>query len=283
MNKILVVAITLTVGVILVGAVLSPVISDANKTLEADEAVQSNIENRMSKVDSFTIGWDSTNKVISVNGTTYPDMPSGKVLLVSDKMMIRSTSLNNVISLGIWAEGEASDSISNASKDITISLTDGDISFVHGSPAVTDTFTASYAYVYDENGDYAATQEGYTTSVKVNTGDNVVIFQNGAWWKKTYTPAVIVASPETITSTTVEYAASATTGTETDLTVEFEASDFDELTLVSCSPTVLSVIAPYEYTAYESNAYSELLNPIVLIVIVAILMVAVGAIMIRRE
>lgn len=283
MNKLIVTAITLVVGVILVGSLLSPVLSDAAKSLEASEEIQQNIENRMSKVDSFTVAWDSTNKVISVNGTDYPDMPSGKVILVSDKMMIRSTTLNQVVSLGIWAEGKASDSISNASKDITITLTDGEISFVHGSPAVTDTFSASYAYVYDESGSYAATQEGYTTSVKVNTGDNVVIFQNGAWWKKTYTPAVITASPGSLTSSTVEYAALATSGTETDLTVEFEASDYDELTLISCTPNVLSVIAPYKYTAYESSPYSGLLNPIVLIVIVGLLLSAVGIIAIRRE
>lgn len=278
--------VTLALSIILVATLLSPIIADASKSMESVETDQPNIQNRMSPATSFVLEQDSSDYSVTLDGVELADLPTKTCLVVTDKVLVRATVVNSnttsKATMGIWAEGLSSGTISGINNDISLTLADGTLTLVYGADSTTETFSVAYAYVYDPAGEYAAVKEGYVTSAKLNEGDNVLLFQNGGWWATTYVPVSIAVAAGDVSGTTESYSAGATTGTSASITATFDAGDYDELTLSACSPTINTALVPVTYTDYESNAYGALLGATLTLVVVGLVIAAVAAIFSRR-
>lgn len=279
-TNILTLVITLTLGVILVGSLLAPTISDATQSMEKVERDQANIMNLMSETSEFTLTFDHSTRAITLNDVALENLTDKETLLVSDKVCVKKATVLSAPSLVIWADGLESETISGINKDISISLSSGTLTFTNGD--YTETYTTTFAYIYDKSGDYAAIKDNYTNAVKVNDGDKVVLFNNMGWWANSYAPVVVTATSGEVTGAITEYAANGTTGTAVDLTATFATGSFDNLTITSTQPT-LQAIAPATYTDYESNGYGALFGAMPILVIISLVLVGVSAITTRKD
>lgn len=279
-NKLVSLVITLTIGVILAGTLLAPAISDATQSMEKVEREQSNIMNLMSETSEFTLTFDHSTRAITLNDVALENLTDHEILVVTDKVCVEKASIGSAPSLTIWADGLESLTISGVTKDTSISLSNGTLTFTNGDD--TETYTTTFAYIYDKSGDYAAIKDNYTNAVKVNDGDKVVLFDNGGWYAKSYAPVVVTATSGEVSGTIDEYASNATTSTEVDLAVTFTAGSFDNLTITSTQPT-LQAIAPATYTDYENHGYGALFGAMLVLVIVSLVLAAVTAVARRNN
>lgn len=279
-TNILTLVITLALGVILVGSLLAPTISDATQSMEKVERDQANIVNLMSETSELTLTFDHSTRAIALNDVALENLTDHEILLVSDKVCVEKVTILSGPSLQIWADGLESLTISGVNYDTSIALSGGTLTFTNGS--TTETYTTTFAYIYDKSGDYAAIKDGYTNAVKVNDGDKVVLYDNGGWYAISYAPVVVTATSGEVTGTITEYAVNGTTGTAVDLTATFATGSFDNLTITSTQPT-LQAIAPATYTDYESNGYGALLGAMPILVIISLVLVGVSAITTRKD
>lgn len=281
-NNLASLTVSIIVGIIIVGCVLMPVINDATQSTEKIERDQANIMNLMNETSEFTLTFDHSTRAITLNDVALENLTDHEILVVTDKVCVEKATINNGASLTIWADGLESLTISGVNKDTSISLSSGTLTFTNGDD--TETYTTTFAYIYDKSGDYAAIKDNYTNAVKVNDGDKVVLFDNGGWYAKSYVPVVITATSGEVSGTITEYAANGTTGTAVDLTVTFKAGSFDNLTITNTQPT-LQAIAPATYTDYENNIsnYGTLLGIIPILVIIGLVLAGATAIITRKD
>ena len=288
-TNILALAITLTVGIILAGSILVPVLDDASQGFEATEKTQANITSYLDETEKFTLFQDHTDYTVSLDGEPLT-LAASTPVLVTDKVMIMalvvSSSVTTNPTMGVWAEGIAPLAVSGLNWDITITLEDGTLSITYGSPATTATFDVEYAYILspDNSGDFAVMPAAYVTSTQLNVGDSMVFFNNGGWWGTSTAPIKVTAADGTVTASGKSYAYDdQTTGTDVTLTLDFETEKYDNLILDSSSPSGLLAVVPATFTAYESNEYSALLGAIPILVIISLLLLGVGAITLNRR
>lgn len=273
--------VTLTIGIILAGSLLAPVLSEATQSMEKVERDQANIMNLMSESSEFELTFDHSTRAITLNDVALENLADGEVLLVSDSVCVRKATILSGPSLTIWADGLESLTISGVNNDTSIVLSNGTLIFSNGD--TTGTYTTTFAYIYDKSGDNAAIKNNYTNAVKVNDGDKVVLYNNGGWVAKTYAPAVVTAASGEVSGTIAEYEADATTGTAVDLTVTFASGgSFDNLTIASTQPT-LQAIAPATYTDYENHGYGALFGAMLVLVIIGLVLTGVNAIATRKD
>jgi len=286
-TKLLTLVVTLTIGIILAGSLLAPTISNASQDFEAKDVTQSNGLYYLNETKACTFEQDHTDYSVTLNGEVIT-LTGGEHLLITDKVIISAivvaSSVTTKATMGIWAEGLNSTTISALSTDITVKLENGTVTLTYGSPATTVTYDVTYAYLYSpDEGDYCVLNATYMTAAHLNTGDIVTLYNNRGWWGVTYAPVQVTANEGTTSVTTKTYAAGSTTATDVDISVNFTDVKYDELIMDSVDNTNVYALVPSSYTAYEANEYSALLSAIPILVIVSLVLVAVGAIALKNR
>lgn len=292
-TNILTLVITLAVGIILAGSLLGPVISDAQNTIgpeitmtnessfvlkEADSGdVLKNVRTTVDETRTDT--WTFNNTAIvgpSSGGTNWT------VGIMSDSVYMQINAADNA-SAGSWLYMDGTETY-HYFGSITVTFTDTEIQIDTGTASTSANVGYTWAYVicpYDE-GEYIAPSLGGTGYVSkatdvllcgfYSTGelDTMYYYHNGQNYVSTEGYSMVTNVDLTLHEGTTDIYDATVSATVTDGT---DSETF----------TPFRIFVPYEVTGHEAGGASyTLLGAIPIIVIVAILMVAVGAIAYRR-
>lgn len=306
-NKLLQVVLAITVGIVLLGGLLTPVISDASTT---EKTFTNEGFFRMTEISSddegtTTITWDYTTPyVFTINGVdvTLPfGNTSGNIfpytIFATDGWGLRFTASNggNNIDLNLYGSGSSSSLLWYATTTdqdtATITLNSGTASFQkNDSTVVTQSYTS--VFLPDDKGEFTlkkGTEPAYMNkdsliystgrtsatfgqnafAININLSGNI---ENGAT-ATILAPSGFTASEVTIASTEVDG--------YIDL-YEFDKATFDitqDSTSITAGAVYSQVIVPYQVTAELSQHLDAseigLLAVIPVLMIVAFLVFAV--------
>lgn len=290
--------ITLVVGVILTGALLGPVIGDATETertftndgymrytsLESTAENETTIEWDHSTPDILTIGEETIDLTVFDRETS---------ILFGDDWSLRFLASGDFQYIGN-ANADYLFVSKSGTDDLNITLNSGDVTLASGTQTKTNTYTTAYypdnegamimkkanesAYLLKESSIISANgitnvpggSVGIRFTGTINDGFNFTYYRNAGGWSE----ANVVAHYEEITK-------------YTDL-VSLSNITFD---LVPESGTEVGAtysyfLIPYEVTAQVAEPLDSgsiaIMKAIPIMVIVALLMLAVGAIAYRR-
>ena len=299
--------ITLVVGVILTGALLGPVISDATKTTETFENDGYFTMSEINADTDITITWDHTKPtVFTVDDTDYEiNVPVNRLVSIvgTDSMIIRYVSSTDGSTNRVQAyssQGFIQAGVSTGT-DMVIELTNDTITVTVGTTVKTISITEGY-YI-DPDGSWVMKKSDETAYIHKN--DSVMIFAGitnmgegngdvGVYGVGTINDGMgldVVPtsnSTPTVTFGDVTFNYNAVNGYN-DL-VSLSDCNFD-ITLSGTPDTTVSAtysyfIVPAQVTAELSHHLTpgqiSLMGAIPVMVIVALLMAAVGAIALRR-
>ena len=313
-NKLIPIVLTLVVGIILAGSMLVPVISDAQTSLTKTDNVNAaeTYNHTMDLIsDNVTITIDYTNggseiavaigdtvKELDVSTTTTPRsllFYSDVCILFVDRVADANSPVYCIESTGYVGN------LSRATSVFTY-----DYSTKEASLTVNDelTFTdevEKFAYVYTaESGKFGFFDVNKNPTV--NKDASIEVLSMGGWWAKTIASCSATGTQWYNSGTTAieglviapanpvsEYAANISgnwtdngngtyTRTNSSLTVLYNDGEEDQ----SITQTSV-VIAPISYVSYETNASSTLIGVIPILVIVALVMGAIGMVVVGRN
>lgn len=298
--------ITLVVGVILTGALLGPVVNDATKTEETFTNEGYYNVSKLESTDDYTMVWSPDNPYqVVINGTDTVSLSKvpqyGAVTVVgSDEFCVRF--LNTPDNPRIQVYGNMTWGFGSSSgTTFTASLSDGTLTLKNeADPAYSVSNTApEKLYAISNDGEYVL-KNGKTPAYML--GDSSLIVLCGITEATIATPGVYadgtidggldftlfrpsaqsetaVFSNESITAETVE----GYVGLKSLEKIEFDVT----LNEGTVEPTYTYFIVPAKVTAELSDHLTpgqiSLIGAIPVMVIVALLMAAVGAIAIRRN
>lgn len=276
-TNVLTLVITMVVAVILAGSILMPIISDAQKTI-GPQVTYTNEDNSSSgyhygPVDSIHLVIDENGA--SINDTIIKRASNPIVLFESDNI---SVNLPNTGSTATMEAYYNNDTIGGDIYGGTLDLTaeNGEITAVFG--ANTLTFTYTWLITITENGEYINHQVGgniyYTDPTNMiicggvySTGENDTYY---SWYNG-------------IATDNGEYDISLNpNGTLVSGTTDVYQSSLPRIVIGDEDFTPFRMLIKEEVVGHERGAGYALLGAIPIMVIVAILMVAVGAIAYRR-
>lgn len=300
-TNILTLVITLVIGIILAGSLLAPVISDAQKTIGPEVTLTNDSDIVLREIEDGDV-FKLTSTVVSGSKTdvwTINDAPiagiNGSALgwnvgLISDAMYVQVMASGNPSSGSVLMMDSTTGEkqyISRATTDGTYvwswTFSDGELTYIdrYGT-TVTAQYTWGYvACPFEEGEYYSAEASGSGVCKSVNdlilcgaytTGalDTAYAYYNGQTYAANtdYTMSVD-AQTELHAGTTDIY----------DITVSVNMTDGTNTETF----TPFRIFLPYEVTGHEAGGASyALVGAIPIMVIVALLMVAVGAIAYRR-
>ena len=304
--------ITLVVGVILTGALLGPVINDATKTTETftNTGYLRLGEISSEDPDTYTITWTYENPhQFIVNDEIYT-MPDGNTtgsvfpytMFATDGWGLRYTQTGGNVDLNLYGSGENSQLLWYATttdtNTVTITINGGTASFVkNGGSAVNMTYTNMF--IPDNDGEFIlkkGNSPAYLNSESViySTGRTSASFGANAFAININLNGnvegvnVNVLAPSGFTSSNVVIDSSEVDGYEN--LYSFNKVTFDitqDSTSITVGATYAQVIVPYQVTAELSEHLTpgqiSLMGAIPVMVIVALLMAAVGAIALGRN
>ena len=313
-TNVLTLIITLVVGVILTGALLGPVISDATKTTETFTNAGYYSMDELDTNAELSILWEKSAPMIINVGSKTVDMsglPAGRsyTLVGGDDFVVRYDKINStsVVIQGFSNESNSYFNVGDGT-EVTITVSNGEVACHSNrtdiSGGVTTTYTYSdvaYAINPFGNGTYSYIMKDAAQAAYVK-GDSMIYFVGVT---NVTTTAVVAIYAEgtlndgmTITTaglrnvTTVDsYTDPVATYTAVDGYKDLYALEKYEFTInydsnQSYDATYTYFIVPATVTAELSNHLTpgqiSLMGAIPVIVIVALLMAAVGAIALRR-
>lgn len=294
-TNILTLVFTLVVGVILAGSLLMPVISDAQHA--RDTTYTNDAPYSYGKIYDFSENdLDDTiiisvcktgERSITINGETH-NVSSYQPVVMSDAFTIRyyNTSMNFVTpSAGSKTITEATITISGGVATFT------DVLNTSGTEITIDPEPITWAFVHDSNGDYSGliTENGITAYAHKN---------------EIYTSNWITTTSEYFSGKAGDDFVTITDGTDSTTAAinwggEYQNNGVYKLTLSSTSDDYTFVVdnAGEDYTVHpfmvcvpktvvgtpdDASGINALYGAIPVMVIVALLMTAVGAIALRR-
>ena len=302
--NILTLAITLTVGIILAGSLLMPVISDATTTEETfrnDGVFNYGV---FSTDDTYTLVYNSTTG-ISVNGTPItiegvtPGTSSTRYSIIAmENAIVRYGSNADGYACQIFGTNTDNQYMTNSYDDLTATIADGKLSIVassSGGATTTKTFefTTMYAIVPSEDkaimkiatgdvyikGDSDLYASGQTT---VTSWSNIFHFEG------TYDDGITITSPAIPTATyeNVKWNIEPVKGF-IDL-YKLTSIEFDIVYNDTTTHAVYSYFGvPSSVTAERSQHLSPgeiaIVNAIPILIIVALVMMAAGALYLKRD
>lgn len=297
-KNILNIAIVLTIGVILTGALLGPVISDATKTTETlDNSGYFHME-KYTAEDELTMVWDPTTpKQLTVNDVAYrPAVPINQFinLAIGDNWYVRyadgGANTFMQISTGTFTTIEATQ---NSTSPITIECSNGTATITHDTNVRTATYTEIYA-ISGDSGEYVMKNSNEPVYMAGNT-EFTALGITGLGTGR----AVLKITGDVDNGANVEVIASEPTGaTTTNIVVN--ATPLTNYVGYSLSTITFDIVsdgveypATYSYFIVPASVTLELsehltpgqislMGAIPVMVIVALLMAAVGAIALRR-
>ena len=301
-TNLLTLVVTLTVGIILAGSLLMPVISDATET---ERTFTNDGYFRMTELESdtnTTIEWDHTvPEVISVNDEDcdLSMLPIGKQVTIvgSDKMIIRydhRDATNTVVQV-FTAAGYFAVSVAGAT-DLSITLSGFDITATDGTN--TRSVTATKGVYAEPTGDWIMKQS--ETAAYVHTSDSVIILAGITQMNTNIGVYATGTIEDGLDYTFVPTSGSPPTVTFGDTTFNYsEVANFNDLvTLTNCTFDITEndtsseanysyFLVPYKVTAERSQHLNDgeiaLMNALPILVIIGLVLAAVGAIFIRNR
>ena len=302
-NKLIPLVITLVVGIILAGSVLMPVLNDATKTTDTLENVGYFHMEKYATDEEVVISWDHTNpRQITVNNEVYsPNTPLNQwvSLAIGDNWYFRYADGGSNVYVQVTYGGinYVSGSVSGGS-DVTMTCSNGTATIVQTTSGTTsDTQTAEYTELYaisGDSGEYLMKNSNETAYVAAGT-EFLAIGSTSLGSGR----AVLKVAGNVEDGATVEVVGSTPTGaTVSDIEVNATAlSNYVgfALSTITFNITVENTEYPatYSYFIVPASVTLELaehltpgqialMGAIPIMVIVALLMAAVGAIALRR-
>lgn len=280
-TKIIGIVVALTVGVILTGSLLFPVLNDAQETAGDVETIvnSSSTHNsyQMGLVTNETIVVKVSGGALYLNGETVPISHAGTVGSIAESDVGYVGVRNNGASLYFFEYTETGLETHAINPDVEVTITATSISYS------TDSFTATKVYSIGSNAPVkyqTAFNNSGSGPIYINSVDQVFgwgVFTSGE------VSQLIAFSGDSATSAsypvTVEYTTEKVDG-YTDL---YKLTSYS-VTFNDGSSNVPSMLIPVSVQAHEaSGAIFSLYGAIGVVVIVALVMVAIGAIVIRRQ
>lgn len=295
-TNILTLAITLTIGVILAGSLLMPVISDATTTHVTFENA-GYFDMKYTETESVSLSWDHTDPHnITINGevVALEESPAApRTIICGDSWFVRYGG----DSLAWYASsGSAAGASVAGETDATLTAANGSVSFTGGTTTRTGTYT--YLYVVAEDGEFVmktandkAYLNGDSTIYAMGLTSNVL--SQDVYVKSVGTP------DDGITSTVFRYSGA------TPITVKSVSDSFVTesayLDLYSIEKFVITVtngtndadliysyfIVPAEVTAEKAVHFTDGENAIIaaipVLIIAGLVIVAAGALYLKRD
>lgn len=293
-KNILNIAIVLTVGVILAGSLLMPVISDATTT---EETITNKGVFRMTDInDPYSITYDPIGLAFIINDTTIPftDIPAGRWTIIStDAFMFRFQAYASEDYSLFISDTSSTTAIASTTLTETRTWTFDNGTYTGYDGSTTREYTASSFRGYDPDGDYVMTNG---TDKPIVKGDSSIIIGHGLTMVNaqntpfyiygTVNDGVTVNTKTTVTVSNIAvnatpYSKLADCFTLNSITFTAAAGS------TSVDATYDRIIVPAEITAERTQHLAPgeiaLINTLPIMVIVALLMVAVGGLYLRRS
>ena len=306
-TNILTLIITLVVGVILAGSLLGPVISDATKT---EATLENNGYFNLNKItntdeNTHTIGWDVTNpQVIAIDGENVSVSDWGVAsyqqltIFATESDLIRVNPVSQGQSIS-WVQIRGNQvNYAQANSNFSATITQGSATISVDSSPWSLTFSEAYM-ITPGDGEYTMKKSNETaymlsdspiismgfTQLPYSGGSDNVVFGIRGTVDGVDVSVVRHSANTTITTSNLEIH-------KTEASKYVGVSNFDKITFTASNDgtetdvTYSYVIVPHKITAELSEHLTpgqiSLMGAIPVMVIVALLMAAVGAIALRR-
>lgn len=261
-------AIVLTIGVILVGSLMMPVISDATKEVRS---TYTNGTASSPHYDSGAIAFSielASGPVLTINGETEDTTAFADytILAATDTLVVfwRSTG-----ALHVWESGGVAHTYGAGSYDFE----DGTITQTIGS--TTSTFAYNALYTYSTNGEYVYvpyTAAPYVSSqlddfyaLGYKSGTSLSVYNNGTVYVNG-----VVSTTTTITA-------------DTNPTNNSEVSSLQALAIGTVGGQNLIVKESYTISMPNANGIISMLSILPILVIIALVMLPISVIYARRN
>lgn len=298
-NKLITIVLTLVVGIILAGSVLMPVLNDATKTTDTFENSGYFHMEKYGTDEDVTIVWDpATPKQISVNGVTYlPATPVNQFVNVAigDDWYFRYADGGSNTYVQVSYSGI--DQVAGSNSDgqtVTVTCSDGTATITKGTTTQTATYTELYVISGDDgayimkNANESVTVAGDTEfiglgSTALGTGKAVLKVTGNVDDGADVT--VIGTTASEIEISDINVAAVSMTGhngytlSNVTFTITADAVEYPATYSYFIAPASVTL----ELAEHLTPGQIALMGAIPIMVIVALLMAAVGAITLRRN
>lgn len=266
-NNLLTLCITVVVGIILVGSMLMPVISNAHT--QNDVTYSNNVGNHqlLARDDSgsHTFSWTAGTSTYTFDGETY--QVKNDCVITTDKVSFVAAYSSGTYTFLCYIDPTTR--VVSTTYDINITMDNGVISGTVGTTRVNQNY--SWAYVPSETGDYFGTY-GSTGSYYVTSINDIVANYNyTAIMDGTATYKGVEA---TINDTLTPVA-----------NVYTIASDGLKVTSEGSGHAVNAFLVPVSVTYHDPTLDSSmpLLNAIPIVVILSLIVMLASALIIRRS
>ena len=293
-TNLLTLVVTLTVGIILAGSLLMPVITDATETEKT--FVNDGTYRMTDKDDNYTITYDAANLKFIINDVDYPfaDFPQGRWTLIStDAFMFRFQAYANEGYTLYISDTSATTAIANTGTTTPRTWTFDDGTYTGYDGVTTRDYTSTSFRGYDPNGDYVMTDGTHKPVLK---GDSSIIIGHGLtpvggtnapfYIVGTVDDGVTITTKDTITVSDVAVNAEASSRYEDCYTlnsITFKATLSD----TTVSATYDRIIVPHEVTVNVAEPLDDasivIMNAIPVLIIIGLVLAGVGAIFIRNR
>lgn len=185
-TNILTLVITLTLGTILAGSLLMPVISETQTNL--GDVTTINNENNQPTADytnrdivmTITAANDDDGYAIYVNDVGYEKPALTRIALISDRLIIYATSVvGRSVELRYWDDANSTEVSTNVTADVTVGYTHTTRTLTYSDGTRDITYTdVPYVFCWDKDGQYGEVLNNNTYPSKVFRMSDI---ENGNW------------------------------------------------------------------------------------------------------
>lgn len=295
-------AIVLTVGVILTGSLLVPVLDDATET---ERTMTNTGYYRMSEIgtEDTTIVWDHTTPdKLTVNDEVVDlsKVPKNKIttIVITDATVVRYAPITNDTLIQVYSSAGYYGAGATAGTDMTITIEEGTLTADNGS-GTTVSKTITNGYYASNDGKWIMKEDG--KDAFIHKDDSIIVLAGNT---AVGSVSVGVYANGTINDgldiETVQIDSVVRNPTYGDVTFNYTdvTGYIDLVKLTNCQFTVTLdettidatysyFLVPYEVTAelanHLDNGQIAILNAIPILIITALVVMAAGALYLKRD
>lgn len=270
-TNILTLAITLTVGIILAGSLLMPVISDSQKSLGTPVEIANSTYNGYVGTYDIMDGFTITDSNV-VNGEALVDTAT-----TANRLVFADTFYVTYRSTGAWQIISA-DGVESGSDTLACTASNGTATFTSTSLGSKE-YTYSIAYVFSgTDGEYII-NSSFTHSKTIFVSDINKVFLS--------TNQTVDGTSYFVTIRDGKVTSGSTEGTLTYTAVEVaDTKGVEEITALTANINGADVnlailLVPASETGYESNANTILVGVLPILVIVGLLIASIAVVRVK--
>lgn len=276
MNKqkiILTAALFVIVGIIVVAAMATPIISsmaeNAKTTMHKNEGGDYTLATEHERI---VVEIDGTGATATINGKKYDIYQYGSYI-ISDTLMMGFIPQEQAYH-GIFSTNGNFRILIGSQESATVVMEEGAWSMVHNTGTTTTTYNGTYTYLYYYSGGTGNYVCGNMTSFTMNKESLIVLYSNGMNFGSSYTTTPTTA--ETGSATGKLYS---TNGTATDITVTWTVTDNEDGTCTISNIQGINNIqktgvAPLRYYTYDENNTTATIVGIIPILLIVMILIA---------